>query len=251
MIERRKADCERAGRVSGNGRALLACPALKGAYGESVAVLGQLPRSSSRTRRKAERQTPQDASKTGSRTGAARPRTGEKRPGAGAPATTCRNSIDDGRGYLDEGSYGGRGQKVQRTGENGRDRKPMPHFIGKLTPNNKLGKRDVAIESIADLKKRFPQSRWKKDAEALEIEMRQGTGHPVNPDSQSDADLKILALQGIMNNDPSRGIPMLEKYLSRVRQSQGKIEGAVPAGAKRLAAGSGNAGQHRARAKQS
>ena len=80
--------------------------------------------------------------------------------------------------------------------------------------DNKLGRRDAAFASIADLKKRFPQSRWKKDAQALEIEMRQSSEHPVNPDSQSDDDLKVLALQGLMNSDPSKGIPLLEKYLS-------------------------------------
>jgi HEAT repeats len=79
---------------------------------------------------------------------------------------------------------------------------------------NKEGKRDAALATIAELKKEFPQSRWRKDAEALEIEVRQGTGQAVNPDTTNDSDLKALALQGIMNGDPQRGIPLIEKYLS-------------------------------------
>jgi hypothetical protein len=84
----------------------------------------------------------------------------------------------------------------------------------KAFAENKQGKRDASLATIASLKKTYPQSRWKKDAEALEIEVRQGTGQTVNPESTNDADLKALALQGIMNNDPKRGIPIVEKYLN-------------------------------------
>jgi hypothetical protein len=65
---------------------------------------------------------------------------------------------------------------------------------------SRQGKRDTALSIIADLKKNYPQSRWRKDAEALEIEVRQNTGRPVDPSSQKDDDLKILALQGLTNN---------------------------------------------------
>lgn len=79
---------------------------------------------------------------------------------------------------------------------------------------SRQGKRDTALSIIADLKKNYPQSRWRKDAEALEIEVRQNTGRPVDPSSQKDDDLKILALQGLMNNDPAKGMQALEQYLN-------------------------------------
>ena len=120
---------------------------------------------------------------------------------------------NEGRGFLDEGDYGDAAGKFSELAQMGGPQTDAALYW-KAYANNKLGKRDVALESIADLKKRFPQSKWKKDAEALEIEMRQGSGHPVNPDTQNDSDLKILALQGIMNNDPSRGIPLVENYLN-------------------------------------
>jgi len=41
----------------------------------------------------------------------------------------------------------------------------------KAYAENRLGKRDTALTTIADLKRRFPQSRWQKDASALEIEV--------------------------------------------------------------------------------
>jgi hypothetical protein len=120
---------------------------------------------------------------------------------------------NDGRGLLDEGAYADAAKKYSELAQmNGPQTDAALYW--KAYADNKLGKREDAFSSIADLKKRFPQSRWKKDAEALEIEMRQNSGHPINPDSQNDDDLKILALQGIMNNDPSKGIPLVEKYLN-------------------------------------
>jgi hypothetical protein len=79
---------------------------------------------------------------------------------------------------------------------------------------NRLGKRDAALATIADLKRRYPQSRWVKDASALEIEVRQRTGQTPHPDAQSDDELKMLAIQGLMNSDPDRALPLLEKVLN-------------------------------------
>jgi len=84
----------------------------------------------------------------------------------------------------------------------------------KAYAQNKLGKRDAALATIADLKQRFPQSRWQKDAGALEIEVRQSSGQPTKPESQNDDELKILAIQGLMNSDPERAMPLLEKVLN-------------------------------------
>jgi len=67
---------------------------------------------------------------------------------------------------------------------------------------------------IAELKRRYPQSRWRKDGDALEIEVRQSTGHPVKPDNLDDDDLFILALQGLMNSDAPRGIQKAEQILN-------------------------------------
>jgi HEAT repeat protein len=84
----------------------------------------------------------------------------------------------------------------------------------KAYAENRLGNRDLALATIADLKQRFPQSRWQKDAGALEIEVRQRTGQPSRPDAQSDEELKMLAIQGLMNTDPERALPLLEKVLN-------------------------------------
>jgi hypothetical protein len=77
----------------------------------------------------------------------------------------------------------------------------------------RLGQREAALAALADLKARFPQSRWQRDAGALEIEVRQGTGQPSRPELQGDEELKMLAIQGLMNSDPERAMPLLEKVL--------------------------------------
>ncbi len=84
----------------------------------------------------------------------------------------------------------------------------------KAYAQNRQGKRDAALATLADLKRRFPQSHWQKDASALELEVRQRTGQAPHPESQSDEDLKMLAIQGLMNSAPERALPLLEKVLN-------------------------------------
>jgi hypothetical protein len=79
---------------------------------------------------------------------------------------------------------------------------------------NRVGKKEASLGTIAELKKRYPQSRWKKDGEALEIEVRSSTGSKANPEAQNDEDLKLLALQGLMNSNPEKAMPLVEGILN-------------------------------------
>ena len=78
----------------------------------------------------------------------------------------------------------------------------------------KLDQRADALATLADMRKRFPQSRWAKDAQALDVEIRQRSGDQVSPDGQASEELKLLALRGLMNSDPDRAIPMVEQILA-------------------------------------
>jgi hypothetical protein len=120
---------------------------------------------------------------------------------------------DDGREDLDEDHYDQAESKFKQLVDmNGPQTDAALYW--KAYAENRLGKRDTALATIADLKRRFPQSRWQKDASALEIEVRQSTGQPVKPGDQSDDELKMLAIQGLMNSDPERAMPLLEKVLN-------------------------------------
>ncbi len=83
----------------------------------------------------------------------------------------------------------------------------------------KLGKREEAIAVLAELGKQHPQSRWLSDANALTAELRQATGQGVSPESQSDEDLKLYAINALVNSDPDRAVPLLNKLLSEAKTS--------------------------------
>jgi TolA-binding protein len=86
---------------------------------------------------------------------------------------------------------------------------------------NKLGKRDEALAALAEIPKQFPQSRWIGDANALKVEIQQASGNPVSPESQSDEDLKLIAISAVMSGEPDRAIPLLEKLLSDPKNNLG------------------------------
>ena len=78
---------------------------------------------------------------------------------------------------------------------------------------NKLGRRQEALTAIAQLRKQYARSQWVNDAKALEIEVRQAAGQTVSPEAESDDELKIMAINSLMNTDPERAIPLLEGVL--------------------------------------
>jgi HEAT repeat protein len=76
------------------------------------------------------------------------------------------------------------------------------------------GQRSEALTTIATLAKDHPNSRYLKDSKALEVEVRRDTGQPVRPESQTDDELKLMAIQALINADPEQTVPMLEKLLA-------------------------------------
>src|SRR5215472_3867132 len=82
---------------------------------------------------------------------------------------------DDGREALDEDRYDKAEAKFDQLAQmNGPQTDAALYW--KAYAQNHLGKKAAALATISELKAKYPQSRWKKDAEALEIEVRQGTG---------------------------------------------------------------------------
>ncbi|MGE0362681.1 MAG: HEAT repeat domain-containing protein [Vicinamibacterales bacterium] len=78
---------------------------------------------------------------------------------------------------------------------------------------SKLGQQADALQTLAQLTKTHPQSRWIGDARALDIEVRRSVGQPVRPEAQADEELKLLAIQGLQHTDPAQAVPMLQKFL--------------------------------------
>jgi tetratricopeptide (TPR) repeat protein len=78
----------------------------------------------------------------------------------------------------------------------------------------KQNRRDEALAILRSFESKYPKSTWRKEARALELEIRPASGRRVIEESTDDEDLKLMAINGLMNSDPEQAIPMLEKVLN-------------------------------------
>ncbi len=79
---------------------------------------------------------------------------------------------------------------------------------------NKMGQRSEALSTLLELSKSYPKSKWAEDGKVLEVEIRQSAGQNISPENVNDDELKLMALMGLMQNDPERAIPIAEKMLN-------------------------------------
>lgn len=84
----------------------------------------------------------------------------------------------------------------------------------KAYAEKKAGQRAAASSTLAELRKKHPQSRWLDEATALELELKQAGGQTVTPDAGMNEDLKLIALNSLMHADAERAVPMLETFLA-------------------------------------
>ncbi len=75
---------------------------------------------------------------------------------------------------------------------------------------NKADDKGQALTAIAELKKSYPQSKYVRDAGALEVEIK---GASVNPNDLTDEETKLIAINTLMNSDPQRAVPLLDKIV--------------------------------------
>jgi len=79
---------------------------------------------------------------------------------------------------------------------------------------NKMGQRSEALSTLVELNKNYPKSRWVEDGRQLEVEIRQASGQRIEPGNVEDEELKLMAISGLMQTDPERAMPILEKIIS-------------------------------------
>ena len=78
------------------------------------------------------------------------------------------------------------------------------------------GRRDAALATLDAMRAQYPSSRWMTDALALNVEMVGQTSGPAassDSPSQVNEDLKLLALNSLMQSDPDQAVPTLDKLL--------------------------------------
>src|SRR5580692_12033521 len=83
----------------------------------------------------------------------------------------------------------------------------------KAYAENKEGQPANALNTCGELRKKYPKSRWLDECGALEIEIRGKSGDPVPPQAEADENLKLLALNALMQQDASQAVPILQKIL--------------------------------------
>ena len=84
----------------------------------------------------------------------------------------------------------------------------------KAYAQRKAGRPADALATLAQLRKTAPQSKYLKEADNLEQEIRQASGQRPAPERESDEDLKLMALNALLTSNAEQAIPMLEKFLS-------------------------------------
>jgi HEAT repeat protein len=84
----------------------------------------------------------------------------------------------------------------------------------KAYAENKEGQSATALSTCGELRQRYAKSRWLEECGALEIEIRGRSGDPVAPQAEADENLKLLALNALMQQDQKEAVPILEKILA-------------------------------------
>jgi HEAT repeat protein len=83
----------------------------------------------------------------------------------------------------------------------------------KAYAENRLGRRDDALATLASLRQQYPSSDWLNDAQALTVEIQQGAGKPVDPNAEANDEIKMMAIGALIGSDPERAVPILDKVL--------------------------------------
>lgn len=134
-------------------------------------------------------------------------------PGISAEEQSREDGLyEHGTKALDEHQWGTAIEAFDQVAKSG-GRRADGALYWKAYALNKAGRRPEALAAVESLRGKFPRSRWLDDAKALEVEVRQASGQSLPPESESDEDLKLMALNGLVGSDPERAVPMLEKFL--------------------------------------
>jgi HEAT repeat protein len=129
----------------------------------------------------------------------------------------------DGTDYINEGKWDQAADKFKQVAEM-KGRRVDAALYWKAYAQHKMGSDSYALSTLNQLRTQYPKSTWLKDAGALEVEIKNRTGQQVNPANESDEDLKVYAINSLMNSDPERALPILEnilkdpKYSSRLKE---------------------------------
>lgn len=90
----------------------------------------------------------------------------------------------------------------------------------KAYAQKKGGKSAEALSTLRQLASTYPKSGWQDDAKALEIEIRGDAGQRPDPEEESDDEMKLYALNGLMASGSKQALPLVLKFLDGPHSAQ-------------------------------
>jgi HEAT repeat protein len=120
---------------------------------------------------------------------------------------------EDGTKAINEGRWSDAAELFNKAVQQGGDRAEGALYW-KAYAENKEGQPARALDTCAQLRRAHPKSNWIDECGALEIEIRGKSGHPVQPQAEQDEELKLLALNALMQQDESRAFPAIQQILN-------------------------------------
>ena len=131
---------------------------------------------------------------------------GEDAPKEDALYADGTRAINDGRWTDAEGIFNNIAQQHGNRAE--------AALYWKAYAENKEGKPKLALDTCNQLRLTFPQGKWINECGALEIEIRGQSDDLMPPQEEQDEELKLLALNALMQQDESRSLPIIQQILS-------------------------------------
>lgn len=132
----------------------------------------------------------------------------------GAPESDDRNNLyADGTRAINEGRWADAGAIFTKIAAQHGDRADAALYW-KAYAENKEGQQARALETCASLGQNYSKSHWIPECDALRIEIRGASGNPVQLQSTPDDDLKLLALNALMQQDEGRAMPVIQQILN-------------------------------------
>jgi outer membrane protein assembly factor BamD (BamD/ComL family) len=114
----------------------------------------------------------------------------------------------EGREAIDDGKWDAAIEAFERAAELDATREDAALYWIAYSQNKK-GDQIQAIETLRKLQRTYPQSRWIREAKALEMEI-QG---PSKEAADEDMEIKLMALNSLMQADEDEAVPLLEEVL--------------------------------------
>jgi HEAT repeat protein len=84
----------------------------------------------------------------------------------------------------------------------------------KAYAQNKQGNSTAALATCNELRQADRHGNWNHECGALEIEIRGKSNDPLPPQEEQDEELKLLALNSLMQQDESRALPVIQQILT-------------------------------------